>query len=96
MNNLADKKSEISVKVHGPYGCPQIELENAYYEYFIFFAGGIGITPMQSIAKSLLYERKMGRPLKRIIFCWTGREIDFINNIINVTSFNESLNFESE
>ena len=61
----------------------------------MFFSGGIGVTAMQSYAKSLLYEHKKGRPLKRVVFCWTGREADFLEHIVNVRKFDKKLEEES-
>ena len=48
------------------------------------------------MAKSLLYEFKAGRPLKRIIFCWTGRDLDFFDKVMNVQHFCEQIFRHSE
>ena len=50
----------------------------------MFFSGGIGVTAMQSYAKSLLYESSIGRPLRKVVFCWTRREPDFFDHVLNV------------
>jgi ferredoxin-NADP reductase len=36
--------------MHGPYGTSGVDLSDTSYKTFLFLSGGIGITPMNSIA----------------------------------------------
>ena len=45
--------------------------------------GGIGITPMQSICNQLLHEETQGRPIKKIIFIWSIRDLWMITSILD-------------
>lgn len=47
----------IDVRVDGPYGSVAIDIDSVTtYAHFILVSGGIGVTPMRSIANWLHYE----------------------------------------
>lgn len=48
---MAIKSELISGFVHGPYGCPTVDIFGDKYRSFILICGGIGITPIVSILK---------------------------------------------
>lgn len=48
----------VNAYVDGPYGLHSIALSDDKYQNFLCFAGGIGITPIISTVKDLLYNHK--------------------------------------
>lgn len=64
----------VSARIDGPVGHVNLDWESARYEHFLFFSGGLGVTPMLSICKALLHQHSRGRPLKKIMFIWSSRE----------------------
>lgn len=54
--NLASKTQEVKAYIEGPYGNPSTDINSDRYKLFILVSGGIGITPLQSIAMNLLDE----------------------------------------
>lgn len=73
----------VSVYVEGPYGSHSIAISDIKYKNFLCFAGGIGVTPIISTVKDILYESKLGRPVSNLSFIWTGRERSIVESIIN-------------
>eukprot|EP00827_Trimyema_finlayi_P006425 TRINITY_DN719_c0_g1_i13.p1 TRINITY_DN719_c0_g1~~TRINITY_DN719_c0_g1_i13.p1 ORF type:complete len:434 (-),score=76.36 TRINITY_DN719_c0_g1_i13:153-1430(-) len=74
LHKLAQKQRSALVFMHGPYGTNKLDLFNSKYESFVFVSGGIGLPPMLSNLKSILYQRSAGRNIKKIIFVWTTRD----------------------
>ncbi len=92
-----EKTNEVSAYVDGPYGVPMINIEGNKYEAFLLISGGIGITPIQSIANTLIHESKSGRRLKKIIFVWTGKDIRYLDEIVSSPRlYNSFFDQESE
>jgi len=77
---LAEKQDEVFFLMEGPYGKLMIELENKdRYKMMLMFSGGIGVTPMNSIANDLLHEHQTGkRDVKLIRFVWAIRSIELM------------------
>jgi NADPH oxidase len=71
---------EVSFLMEGPYGKLMVELENRKrYNMVLMISGGIGITPMHSIANSLLHQRDVEeREIKRLHFVWVVRSLDML------------------
>lgn len=65
--------------IDGPYGNPMINIDNQEIKVFIMISGGIGITPLQSICNELLNQKNRGRALKKILFIWSVKDINYIN-----------------
>lgn len=76
------KDQEWSIYMHGPYGNVTLDIEGPKYKVFLLFTGGIGITPMQSIANELFYQSTQGRQIIKIIFVWSVREIEMVNDVL--------------
>lgn len=77
---LASEKDEAKILIEGPYGCVSVDIDNdERYQMAVFVGGGIGVTHCQSVAKSVLNERKRGRNLKQIRFVWAMRDMDMLN-----------------
>ena len=90
-NILLENQINLPIYMTGPLGNAMINLDDEEFETLMFVSGGIGITPMQSFAKTLLYEIKSGRKIKKIVFIWSGRNEDFIDNCVNVDKTYEKL-----
>ena len=77
---LTEKHDEVAFLMEGPYGKLMIELENKdRYKMILFIAGGIGVTPLNSIANDLLYKHQDGtRALKKIHFVWAIRSLELM------------------
>ena len=77
---LAKGNHEVSFLMEGPYGKLMVELENQErYKMVLMISGGIGVTPMHSIANSLLYQRDTeNREIKKMHFVWAVRSLDML------------------
>ena len=77
--DLAKKTDEVSILIEGPYGCVSVDADNdERYQMALFVCGGIGVTHCQSVAKSILNERKRGRKLKQLRFVWAMRDLEML------------------
>lgn len=80
--DAADKTTTTTpfpVLVDGAYGHASIDiLSHETYAHIALFSGGIGVTPMQSIANQLFYDYHVDsrKSLKRVWFVWTVRDRD--------------------
>lgn len=74
--SLASEQPEIDILMEGPYGSVGVDLTNPYkYQTVMLFSGGIGVTPMQSLCNSLMYEHNHGmRKLQKLSFVWIERD----------------------
>ena len=85
-----EQTREILAYVDGPYGAPSVDIDSDKYKLFMFFSGGIGITPAQSICNELLHQYKRGRPLHKVIFVWSVRDLFLIESVIECDKENIS------
>ena len=65
--DYVDRTRQIDVYLDGPYGAPCLDVDGDRYKMFMFVSGGIGITPMQSICNDVLYQRRRGRDIKKVM-----------------------------
>ena len=66
--------------VEGPYGCLSLPLER--YDSFLMVAGGIGITPLNSVYNELVHQHYAGqRVIRRMSFVWAVREAEVISSL---------------
>ena len=79
---LAGKKKEIKIDLEGPYGSYSINSEGSAHRYFVLIGGGIGATPLTSIGRSLLFERRRGRPVNKILFIWCVRDLSLVKGML--------------
>ncbi|KAJ2490506.1 hypothetical protein IWW37_003066 [Coemansia sp. RSA 2050] len=64
------------IMIDGPYGAPTQQVFN--YEHIVLIAGGIGVTPMSSVLKSLYYQLTSAQHERRIVkvyFLWVCRDV---------------------
>ena len=74
LRQLASTSSATQVLLEGPAGAPAVDLDSARYKCVLLVSGGIGITPMQSVANDLLEQHARGRPLRSVFFVWSVRD----------------------
>lgn len=72
----------INVFIDGPYGSPSLDIDGMKYTHFLLVSGGIGITPMQSICNYLIYQSRMGRDLKKVMFVWSVRDLFMVTSVL--------------
>ncbi len=91
LHDLAGEKKEISILLEGPYGSLAVDLTSNRYSMVMLLSGGIGVTPMQSIAHQLTYEHEWGeRELKKLWFVWTARDPQVMSNMDVISNHPES------
>jgi len=76
-------KLETTVLINGPYGAPRVNIDSPRYKFVILIAGGIGVTPMQSIYNELLIQYIRGRPLVKVKLIWSLRDIGMLHTVAN-------------
>ena len=83
LNELSTQPNkQFSIFIDGPYGSPSIDIETPNKSIFLLIGGGIGVTPMRSIANDLLNQAARGRKIDKIIFYWAVRDVATIKSII--------------
>jgi predicted ferric reductase len=80
---LCDKVTTTPMWIEGPYGSLSVDLNDAErYQVVLLVSGGIGVTPCQSIGKSILFQHfHQDRPLKHMKFVWAVRDMHIVNDI---------------
>ena len=80
---LAETTDTTEVWMEGPYGALSVDLDDdRRYKMCLFVSGGIGVTPCQSIGKSLLHQHTaLGRKLKEVKFVWAVRDLGIVDDI---------------
>jgi hypothetical protein len=80
---LSEKVTTTSMWMEGPYGSLSVDLNDVNrYQMALLVSGGIGVTPCQSIGKSLLYQHlAQERPLKYMKFVWAVRDMNIVREI---------------
>ncbi|KAJ2628789.1 hypothetical protein H4R22_003693 [Coemansia sp. RSA 1290] len=65
-----------TIMIDGPYGAPTQQVFD--YEHIVLVAGGIGVTPMSSVLKSLYYqltEAPHTCRIRKVYFLWVCRDV---------------------
>jgi NADPH oxidase len=77
---LADHNDEVDIMLEGPYGSVSVDLQDdKLYPMVLCIAGGVGITPMMSIARQLVHEHKNGRRLSHLRVIWSVRDLPMVD-----------------
>lgn len=71
---------DIDAFIDGPYGNPNVFLDSSEIKVFLMVSGGIGVTPLQSIARELMSQKSRGRDVKKIMFIWSVRDRNMLNS----------------
>lgn len=82
--DLADSATgEVDIWMEGPYGNLSVDLDDdSKYKMALLVSGGIGVTPMQSIGKAILYQNQNeGRKLKYFKYVWAVRNLKIVQDI---------------
>ena len=68
--------------IEGPYGECMVDVEGPAYTRFLLVSGGIGVTPLQSVANDIMYAHTtQGRPLQQIDFIWSVAEPTMVTSL---------------
>ncbi|KAE8980286.1 hypothetical protein PR001_g23838 [Phytophthora rubi] len=80
-----DGPSTFDLLVDGPYGKLSLDIASpTLYSHFVFFSGGIGMTPMRSIVNWLHHEcyyRNRG-VIPHVKFIWSVKDIEMIASLL--------------
>jgi NAD(P)H-flavin reductase len=75
---VAEKQSEVTAFINGPYGIPTVDVENRKIKYLILIAGGIGMNFIKPYIHHFLTQVKRGRKIKMIKVFWSVRETELL------------------
>lgn len=76
---LAGIKKEVSALIEGPYGSLSIDMDAERYQMVLLVCGGIGVTPCNSIAKSLIHDiQARNRSMRQVHLVWSVRDLDLV------------------
>mmetsp|Transcript_6505 Transcript_6505/g.12247 ORF Transcript_6505/g.12247 Transcript_6505/m.12247 type:complete len:532 (-) Transcript_6505:118-1713(-) len=79
---LAKKESKVNILIEGPYGNLAVDINDSNrYKTVVLIAGGIGVTPLLSVANDLLQQVQNGREMTKIRFVWTIRSPDILQTM---------------
>jgi predicted ferric reductase len=79
---LAKKEPKVNILIEGPYGKLAVDINDTNrYKTVVLIAGGIGVTPLMSVANDLLQQVQTGREMKKIQFVWTVRSLDIVESM---------------
>lgn len=76
------QQQRLEVRIEGPYGGPTVgvDLEGDRYHSVVLLAGGVGASPLLSIASALLSAAERGRQLSRLHFVWAVRDAALVSS----------------
>jgi Ferric reductase NAD binding domain/FAD-binding domain/Ferric reductase like transmembrane component len=80
---LTDTKTSTAIWMEGPYGSLSVDIHDTHrYQMVLLLCAGIGVTPIQSIGKSILYEyQHHNRPLKYMNMVWVVRDMNIVHDV---------------
>lgn len=74
--------TKVNILMEGPYGKLAVDINDTdRYKTVVLIAGGIGITPLMSVANDLLQQVKNGREMTKIRIVWTIRSLDILQGM---------------
>ena len=80
---LANTKTSTAIWMEGPYGSLSVDIHDSHrYQIVLLLCAGIGVTPIQSIGKSILHEHQhQNRPLKYMNMVWVVRDMNIVHDV---------------
>ena len=80
---LTDNKTSTAVWMQGPYGSLSVDIHDTHrYQMVLLLCAGIGVTPIQSIGKAILYDHQhQNRPLRYMNMVWVVRDMNIVNDL---------------
>jgi len=95
--DLCDEENEVTILLEGPYGNLSVDLNDHHkYRFILMISGGIGVTPCQSLAKSLLYQSERGRRLAKIHYVWAVRDTNLVSVLSPVLKTDQNQFLDTE
>ncbi|POM64637.1 Hypothetical protein PHPALM_19815 [Phytophthora palmivora] len=82
-----DDGAPFEVLLDGPYGNLSIDIEDSTtYSHFVFFAGGMGVTPLRAIANWLHGQCHLekARILHRLRFVWSVSDVERLQALMSL------------
>eukprot|EP01038_Epipyxis_sp_PR26KG_P007873 gene7873-10688_t len=71
---------KMDVYMEGPFGLSSIDFEA--YDIFLLIAGGIGVTPTQSIFNDLVHKHSNGiKKIRKCVFIWSVKDKSIVNSM---------------
>ncbi|GMF12902.1 unnamed protein product [Phytophthora lilii] len=81
-----DEGAPFDVIIDSPYGSQSIDIEDSStYSHFVFFAGGMGVTPLRAIARlhNECYFQK-ARVIHRLRFVWSVSDSESLQALMKI------------
>jgi len=83
----------VKILMEGAYGSLAVNLEdNEKCKMVLMVSGGIGVTPMQSIATHLKEIKEESREIKKMKFVWSAKSVDIIDAMKNTAMSTNNTN----
>ena len=96
---LTDTKTSTAIWMEGPYGSLSVDIHDTHrYQMVLLLCAGIGVTPIQSIGKSILHEHEhQNRPLKYMNMVWVVRDMNIVHDIppLGIDGMDQSFSSEN-
>jgi len=80
-----EASTTLTAYIEGPHGDQQLDLWGPTHTCFLLICGGIGVTPLQSIASQLVEQHARGRPVEKVSLVWSVRDTDLVNAVLGAS-----------
>jgi predicted ferric reductase len=91
-NKQADECVDIDLCLEGPLGNLAVDLNDSEYKVILLVAGGIGVTPTQSILNHLVYKYGVGsKTLNKCLMVWSVKDRAIIDHVDVASTLEKSI-----